>query len=197
MFPPVPLPPPLAEVLPAGLPLRVRLVAAAAVAGLAWWRFGRGERRRPAAAWAAAFAAAGLAVGGDGASAVLLRRGALPWVPTCLVGAGLAVVVARGRWRGRLVAGRRRRRLAVAAAVLLAGPPLTLAAEWNPLRSRVLEAMYAVLPWRDEEFYWSLVADPVRSLAVAAVCGCLAAAAWRGPREGDGPEAAAGSGKPS
>ena len=192
MFPPVP--PPVAATLPAGLPLRVRLATAAAVAGLAWWRFGRGESRRPAAAWGATFAAAVLAVGGDAASAVLLSRGALPWLPTCAVGAALAVAIARGAWRGRPVTGRRRRLLAAAAAVMLVGPPLSLAGEWGPLRWRVIWFLYDLVPYRPYEEYWALVADPVRSLTVAAACGCLAAAAWRrdGDEVGDDPAAPAG-----
>ena len=192
MFPSVP--PPVAAALPAGLPLRIRLAVAAAVAGLAWWQFGTGPRRRPAAAWGAAFAAAGLAVGGDAASAILLSRGALPWLPTVAVGAALAVVVARGAWRGRPVTGRRRRLLAAAAVLMLVGPPLSLAGEWRALRRRVMFLLHDLVPYRPYEEYWALVADPVRSLAVAAACGCLAAAAWRRDVDevGDDPATPAG-----
>ena len=182
--------------IPAGLPLWVRLLLSGAALGLAWWRFGTGRAggRRPGLVWAAGFAAGAIVVGGDGA-AWLLQHGAGAWLPVCGVGLLGCFPLIRGRWRGEPLAGRRRAWYAAAAGLIVLGPPVALLDRIEAARRTAERTVTEVLPSSVLTHWgWDLLSEIVRAVLIGAAAAAIGTAAWgrsghaAGPQEGGGVE---------
>ena len=160
----------------------VRVALAAACAGLAWWAFGRGVRRRPGLMIAAGLTAAWLVMAGEGA-ALLISGNAKWWLPTVAAGVAGSWFVVRGR-RGTPAG---RAWAAGCVALCVAAPLLSRAEAVTDSRYDLGERFLKFVPWRERD---RVLHETLRSTAVLLAAGCLAAAAWERRVEPEAPPGA-------
>ena len=155
----------------------VRVVLAAVCLGLAWWAFGRGERRRPWALAACGLAAAWLALAGEAVS-YLIYRDAKWWLPTVAVGVAASWFAVRGR-RGTAAG---RAWAAGAVALCVAAPLLSRAEAVIQSRYDLGTRFLGFVPAWNREV---VLREGLRGTAILLAAVFVAAAAWQRRTEPD------------